>query len=149
MKTTRHALAAAAGCATILAVASLFVAMRHTADRLESLRGKEGYASAEEAMRTLLLREHPGGRVELVASGNDAPGLRFVVARVWPAVSAGAASVPPGRPREVGWYFLRMDQGWVHLPDDELTGPVVAVGKVLLEWLGGRSQAPKNPKGAI
>jgi hypothetical protein len=33
---------------------------------------------------------------------------------------------------------LRMEHGWVHLPADEISGPVVAVGKLLLNHLPGK-----------
>lgn len=133
-------------CAVILAVVLSLVSMRYAAGKLESLRSKPGYVSAEQAMREMLLRDHWGGTVEIVAGGNDGPGLRYVVARVWPVKAAGGAD---GKPREVGSYFLRMDQGWVYLPEDELSGPVVAVGKALLDHLfRSARQRPKGGKGA-
>jgi hypothetical protein len=35
---------------------------------------------------------------------------------------------------------LRMEHGWVHLPADEISGPVVAVGKLLLNHLPGNDR---------
>jgi len=102
--------------------------------------------SAEQAMREMLLRDHRSGNIEIVAGGNDGPGLRYVVARIWPDKTAGGADA---KPNEVGSYFLLMDQGWVCLPEDELGGPVVSVGKALLEHLSRSARRPpKGGKGA-
>jgi hypothetical protein len=51
---------------------------------------------------------------------------------LWPT---GVPGSPEGKPREEGCYFLLTEQGWVHLPADELKGPLVAVGKLLLDHL--------------
>jgi hypothetical protein len=145
VKIARQVILAVAGCVVILAVGLSVVSMRYAAQKLEPLREKPGYASAEEAMRQLLLRGYPGGRVEIVGAGNDAPGLRYVVARVWPARTGLAAGSQRKGPKEAGCYFLRMDQGWVYLPEDDLTGPIIAVGKALLDRLPGAARLPRGP----
>ena len=62
---------------------------RDSVDAIRSREARSGpeqpwHASAEHAMQELLLRDHRASRIEIVAAGNDAPGLRYVVARVWP-----------------------------------------------------------------
>lgn len=86
-------------------------------------------------MHDLMVKNHQAARIEIVGAGNDGPGLRYVVARVWPPQVPGG---PEPNPREEGKYFLRMEHGWVHLPADEISGPVVAVGKLLLNHLPGK-----------
>jgi hypothetical protein len=134
---TSHQVALAVVCGVgILVGLTLTLSMWHTAATLADLRTRPGHVSAEAAMHDLMGRTSRGGRVEILSVGDDGPGLRYVVARVWaPATAANAA--PSGRPREVGSYFLRMEQGWVHVPGEELNGLVVALGKALLDGLGG------------
>jgi len=128
----RQVWVAAVGCVVILAVVLSLASMWYATGRLDALRGEPGYESAERAMREMLLRDCPGGTVEIVGSGTDGPGLRYVVGRVR---SAAATEGADGKPREIGTYFLRMERGWVHLPADEFSGPAAAVGKALLECL--------------
>jgi hypothetical protein len=116
----------------MLAAAGAILSMRYAAGRLETLRRDAGHSSAETAMRELMAASYPGARVEIVGSGSEGPGLRYVVAEVRPAETSGN----PARDRiEEGCYFLRVEQGWVHLSADEFSGPAMAVGKVLLDHL--------------
>jgi len=133
VRATRQIALAAVCCAAILAAMSAFLSMRYAAGKLGALRNEEVHPSAETAMLHLMNATYPGARVEIAGSGLDGPGLRYVVARVWLS-KAGQGST--GDPIEQGSYFLRMENGWVHLAADEFSGPAVAVGKLLLERLG-------------
>jgi len=146
VKTARQVALAVACCAVVLAIVIAILSMRYAAGRLESIRSSPGYASAETAMHDLMIRNDQAARIEIVGAGNDGPGLRYVVARVWPPRVPGG---PEPNPREVGCYFLRMEHGWVHLPADEINGPVVAVGKLLLDHLPwNERQHSERGKGA-
>jgi hypothetical protein len=93
-------------------------------------------------MQDLMARSRPGARVELVGEGREGPGLRYVVARVWPAGASGGAE---GSPHEKGSCFLRMEQGWVYLAADEFTGPSVALGRLLLDRLPESDRVREGP----
>jgi len=123
---------AMAGCALSLAAVLSVGSMWYAAGRLAALRDTPGHDSAEEAMREMLLRNNPGAAVEIVGSGDEGPGLRYVVGRVRRTTAAEGAR---GAPREIGSFFLRLERGWVYLPADEFSGPAVAVGKTLLDLL--------------
>jgi hypothetical protein len=142
MRIAKHVGIAAAGCALLLLGAGGLLSMRYAAGRLDAVRGRRGSPTAEAGMRTALLDRYPGAEVQIVGSGNDAPGLRFVVARFRLPASGEGANASPGQPwQEAGWYFLKMDQGWVYIDEDELGGPALAVGKWLLDRLqGGRGR---------
>jgi hypothetical protein len=119
------------------------VSMCDAAQKLGTLRGEPGCSTAEEAMRQMLLRDMQGGRVRIVGVGKDGPGLRYVVAGAWPAETDPRARTANGGYREVGLFFLRMEQGWVYLPEGDVTGPVVAVGKALIDLMSrGQTQSP-------
>jgi hypothetical protein len=142
MRSKRQVIMVLGACAVLLAVTFALVSMRYAAHKLDRLRGEPGYSSAEEAMRQMLLRDVPGGRVRIVGVGKDGPGLRYVVAGAWPAETNPRAHGKPRLP-EVGWFFLRMEQGWVYLPEGDVTGPVVAVGKALIDLMSrGQTQSP-------
>ena len=145
MRGTRQLLWGAAACATIIGLSVILLSMRYAAVRLDALRRQPAQASAEEAMRRLLLRDFPGGRVQIVGVGKEVPGVHFVVARVWPAVTDPRAGGDNGGRREVGWHFARMDHGWVYLPEDEIAAPFFGIGKTLLEWLPRDRRAPAGP----
>jgi hypothetical protein len=143
MRSARQVILGIGACAVLWAVTFALVSMRYAAYKLDRLRGEPGYASAEEAMRQMLLRDVPGGRVRIVGVGKDGPGLRYVVAGAWPAETDPRARTANGGYREVGWFFLRMEQGWVYLPEGDVTGPVVAVGKALIDLMPrGQTQSP-------
>ncbi len=132
MKTGRQVALAVLSCTGLLAAAAAILSMRYAAGSLETLGNAEGYASAETAMRQLMATNYPGARVEIVGSGREGPGLRYVVAHIWPAKTGER---PAGDELEDGRYFLRMERGWVHLSADEFSGPAVAIGQVLLDHL--------------
>jgi hypothetical protein len=133
VNTRRQVALAAACCAVGLAFVGATLSMRYTVGRLETLRGSPGHATAEAAMEALMARTYRGARVQIVGSGTDGPGLRYVVARVWPPADPEGST--PGA-WEDGRYFLKMEQGWVHLPGDEILGPIVAIGKWILDHTG-------------
>jgi hypothetical protein len=145
MRPTRQLLWAVAICVVIVGAASILLAMRYAAGKLDRLRQQPAYASAEEAMRQGVLRDYPGGRVHIVGGGEEVPGVAFIVARVWPAATDSRARGENGGRREIGWHFTHMEHGWVYLPGDDLTAPVFAVGKLLIDSLPGtRRGAPSR-----
>jgi hypothetical protein len=135
MRSARQVILGLGACAVLLVVTSALVSMRYAAYKLDHLRGQQGCSSAEEAMRQMLLREMPRGRVRIVGVGKDGPGLRYVVAGAWPAATDPRSRTASGGYRETGRFFLRMEQGWVYLPEGDVTGPVVAVGKALIDLM--------------
>jgi hypothetical protein len=141
MRVSRQLFWGIAVCAVLVGGSLLLLSMRYAAGKLDRLRHQPAYASAEGGIRDILLRRFPGGRVEIVGAGNEAPGMRFVVARVWPAHTDPRASGKDGGREEVGWSFLRMEHGWVWMRgEDELSAPVIALGKMLIDWLPGGSR---------
>ena len=84
MNPTRHVALAAACGAAMLAFLAATLSMRYAAGELEALRSRPGHATAETAMEDLMARSYRGSRVQIVGSGNDGRGLRYVVARVCP-----------------------------------------------------------------
>jgi hypothetical protein len=141
MRVTRQLLWGAAACSALVGMSVILLSMRYAAGRLDALRQQPAHASAEEAMRRLLLRDFPGGRVQIVGVGKM-PGVHFVVARVWPAATDPRTGGENGGRREVGWHFTRMEHGWVYLPEDDVTAPFFGIGKTLLEWLPRSRRAP-------
>ena len=137
MKRGHQVLLGAACCGVLIALAFALGSMRYAAGKLDSLRSTRGHATAESAMQDLMIRTEGPGRVDIVAAGNDGPGLRYVVARVWPTNAPATAA---GHSREIGAYFLRMNHGWVHLPEDEVNGQVLAIGKALLDRVPGTAR---------
>ena len=140
MRATRQVLVGVVICACLAVAVMLLGSIRYAAGRLGALARQPAYASAEDGMRATMLREFPGGRVQIIGAGNDLPGLQYVGARAWPASSDARSRGENGGRVERGSYFLRMDHGWVLAGEGELGGPFLALGKILIEgW-------PRNGK---
>ena len=91
--------------------------------QLTLAKAKGVYATPEEGMESLLLQglgEYPVERVEIMTAGvnqhdGSQPHVWFVTAWVF------ADQRPDGKPTERGYgggsYFLRVEDGWVHVPE--------------------------------
>jgi hypothetical protein len=105
--------------AAMLAVALWF----HTALNLEVAKQKGIYVSPEEGMRTLVSRSWIDvERVEITYAGPNSfdgshPHVWFVVARVWAARRADGKPVAQRGYDSAGSFFLRVQEGWVHVPE--------------------------------
>jgi len=100
-----------------LALSALFV---HSRTQLQLLRDQAMYASPEEGMRALVGEWYTGlQKVEIVHAGADLPlldNLYFVEARVWADDRIdGKMKYPDGD--NPGCFFLRLDGGWVMVPE--------------------------------
>lgn len=81
------------------------------------------YASPEDGMRALVGKTYRDiTRIEIERSGTNSfdgqmPHVWFVTARVYAATRGDGRAIPEGDFDYPGSFFLRLDNGWVHVPE--------------------------------
>lgn len=89
--------------------------------RLAEIKGI--YSSPEEGMQTLISHTYRDiKKIEIVYAGTNSfdgsmPHVWFVTAKVWADKLADGRSVGKGGYDYPGSYFLRVRDGWVHVPE--------------------------------
>lgn len=123
--------------ALMLAGTGLAAAGVYAASQLRTLGEQAVYASPEEGMRALVARHYSGvEKVEIVGAGKEIfDDLRFVVAHVWAAGRADGDGFSGRGYDNPGWFFLRVERGWVFVPEGNYPW-VIALGKKLLDFRG-------------
>ena len=127
--------------AVLLAVGALpFVclggAWLYTMAQLEAAKRQGIYDTPEDGMRTLLKQGWPDAeRIEIERAGTNSfdgshPHVWYVIGRAWLPAKDGREFRPQGYGG--GSFFLRVDEGWVHIPE----GFFPDVIGVLMEWFG-------------
>ena len=98
----------------------------YASGQLTLAKGKGIYATAEEGMRSRLLQHSrdlgPEPQVEIVRAGinqhdGSQPHVWFVVAHVWTDHRPDGRSTAPRGYYSGGSFFLRVQEGWVHVPE--------------------------------
>ena len=90
---------------------------------LERAKREGVYATPEEGMRLLANRSwHDVERVEIEYAGPNAfdgsnPHVWFVTAKVWAASRGDGKPMSPRGYGAAGSFFLRLEDGWVHVPE--------------------------------
>ena len=132
-ETTRKVLAVLAAIAVLVHLATLAVGLpwAYVFAQLEFAKAQAVYVSPEEGMEALLRRVWPDAeRIIIERAGPNSgdgrsPHVWYVVGRAW-------ISGREDRPRGFGGgsFFLRVIEGWVHIPEGffpELTGLLMQV----------------------
>jgi hypothetical protein len=98
----------------------------YASGQLALAKGRGIYATAEEGMRSKLLHGsgdlEPEPQVEIVRAGPNRhdggmPHVWFVIARVWAEQRPDGRSTAPRGYYGGGSFFLRVQEGWVHVPE--------------------------------
>ena len=99
-------------------------------------------ATAEEGMRSKLLGQYEGSetepRVTIVGAGPNRhdgkqPHVWFVGAKVWVEQRPDGKSTAPRGYYSGGSYFLRVQEGWVHVPEGAF--PILSAGRWrFMDW---------------
>jgi hypothetical protein len=109
-------------CAPIAAAASYL----HMVVTLEKAKREGVYATPEEGMRARVTKSWISlESVEIQYAGPNArdgsnPHVWFVVAQVRAASRASGAAVSPRGYDSAGSFFVRVQDGWVHIPEGQL-----------------------------
>lgn len=91
--------------------------------QIEQAKREGIYGSPEEGMRDLIARHYRDiERVVIDHAGTNRfdgrmPHIWFVTARVYAAARGDGKVISPGQFDYPGSYFLRIDDGWVHVPE--------------------------------
>jgi hypothetical protein len=106
----------------------------HMVGTLAAARREGVYATPEDGMRALVMKTWIGvDRVEIERAGpnsfdGDHPDVWFVTARVWAARRGDFTPVGSRGYDSAGSFFLRVRDGWVHVPEGhfpELVGSLM------------------------
>lgn len=105
--------------------------------QLEALQGQAIYASPEEDAQALVATLYSGvERVDLIHAGQSiVPDLWFVELHVWAASRSDGRGLASRDHDNPGWFFLRVPDGWVFIPEDRHP-ELVSLGKWLLDLVG-------------
>lgn len=116
--------------------------------RIESAKREGVYASPQEGMRAGIVSLYRDiQRIEIDHAGTNStdgrlPHVWFVTARVYAAARGDGKPIPAGEYDLPGSYFLRVDDGWVHVPEGAF--PVV-IGRAMQRFgLYGCDAAKRN-----
>ena len=107
-----------------------------SAGQLRTLKRQAIYATPEDGMQELVASHYSGvKRVDIVHAGESIfTDLWFIEAHVWAAGRSDGKGFAHQGYDNPGWYFLRVQNGWVFVPENRLP-EVIAFGK----WLFGLS----------
>ena len=125
----------------MLPLACLGTAWLYTVAQLEIAKRQGIYATPEEGMRDLLREGWPDAeRIEIEHAGTNSfdgshSHVWYVIGRGWPPATDEREFRPQGYGG--GSFFLRVDEGWVHIPE----GFFPDVIGIFMEWFG---MVPEN-----
>ncbi len=98
--------------------------------QLQVLSAGEAFATPEEGARELVARYYSGiTRVEIIRVEKEIfEDLWFVQARVQATSRSDGRELPSAGYDNPGWFFLRIRDGWVFVPESRLPW-IIALGK--------------------
>jgi hypothetical protein len=121
----------------LIAAASLLISLLvfigvYAMMHLAALRKQPAYATPEEGMRQLIPHWYAGvKKIEIEGQGKEfSDDLIYIVSRVWTDQRSDATRPNTPQYHNPGEFFLRVQNGWVHVPESKLPH-LIALGKRL------------------
>lgn len=108
---------------TVSGLGGLFLLWMYTTIRVESAKAQGIYPSPKEGMLALIQHGYQGiQKVEIDHAGTNSfngsnPHIWFVTAKVWAVTRSDGTPLHAKGYDWPGSYFLRVENGWVHMPE--------------------------------